>query len=197
MERQKFALLFRWSVSIGIDDAARDHSVFSENREGLLEGRRHRSEVVGRRSGSAVREGAFGHGSLLDRRHADRSLGVDEELQAEDGSDKPPANGGGRNRETDFHGEKRSNDTRASTTARRRSSIAKGRARKPSSVLWGTPLMENRKGRVVDARLAQADGHAELQMMGRSRAPAGGDHSGRRQSLCTPRILSTNCARRK
>src|ERR1700728_1914678 len=32
-----------------------------------------------------------------------------------DGSDEPPA-GGGRNAETDFHGEKRSNETHVSTT---------------------------------------------------------------------------------
>jgi transposase len=38
MERLEFDLLFRWFVGIGIDDAAWDHSVFSKNRERLLEG---------------------------------------------------------------------------------------------------------------------------------------------------------------
>ena len=33
-----------------------------------------------------------------------------------DGSDDPPPCGGGRNREADFHGQKRSNETHASTT---------------------------------------------------------------------------------
>jgi len=41
MERLEFDLavpLFRWFVGIGVDDAAWDHSVFSKNRERLLEG---------------------------------------------------------------------------------------------------------------------------------------------------------------
>src|SRR4051812_19658498 len=38
MERVEYDLLFRWFVGIGIDDAAWDHSVFSKNRDRLLEG---------------------------------------------------------------------------------------------------------------------------------------------------------------
>jgi hypothetical protein len=38
MERLEFDLLFRWFVGIGVDDVAWDHSVFSKNRERLLEG---------------------------------------------------------------------------------------------------------------------------------------------------------------
>ena len=38
MERLEFDLLFRWFVGLGIDDAVWDHSVFSKNRDRLLEG---------------------------------------------------------------------------------------------------------------------------------------------------------------
>ena len=38
MERLEYDLLFRWFVGIGVDDATRDHSTFSKNRDGLLEG---------------------------------------------------------------------------------------------------------------------------------------------------------------
>ena len=38
MERLEYDLLFRWFVGIGVDDAACDHSVFSKNRDRLLEG---------------------------------------------------------------------------------------------------------------------------------------------------------------
>ena len=38
MERLGYDLLFRWFVGIGVDDAAWDHSVFSKNRDRLLEG---------------------------------------------------------------------------------------------------------------------------------------------------------------
>src|SRR5262245_65612586 len=38
MERLEYDLLFRWFVGIGVDDVAWDHSVFSKNRDRLLEG---------------------------------------------------------------------------------------------------------------------------------------------------------------
>ncbi|YBW38351.1 Mobile element protein [Nitrobacter sp. TKz-YC01] len=38
MERPEYDLLFRWFVGIGVDDPAWDHSVFSKNRDRLLEG---------------------------------------------------------------------------------------------------------------------------------------------------------------
>lgn len=38
MERLEYDLLFRWFVGIGVDDAAWDYSVFSKNRDRLLEG---------------------------------------------------------------------------------------------------------------------------------------------------------------
>src|ERR1700709_1268198 len=38
IERLEYDLLFRWFAGIGVDDAAWDHSVFSKNRDRLLEG---------------------------------------------------------------------------------------------------------------------------------------------------------------
>ena len=38
MERLEFDLLFRWFVGVGVDDTVWDHSVFSKNRDRLLEG---------------------------------------------------------------------------------------------------------------------------------------------------------------
>ena len=38
MERLEFDLLFRWFVGVGVDDRVWDHSSFSKNRDGLLEG---------------------------------------------------------------------------------------------------------------------------------------------------------------
>lgn len=53
------------------------------------------------------------------------------------GHGEPPADGGGRNADADFHGERRSNETHASTTDPTLGSIAKGGARRPA-VLSGT-----------------------------------------------------------
>src|SRR5438309_9810885 len=38
MERLEFDLLFRWFVGLGVDDPVWDHSVFSKNRDRLLDG---------------------------------------------------------------------------------------------------------------------------------------------------------------
>ena len=37
MEQMRYNLLFRWFVGLAIDDAVWDHSVFSKNRDRLLE----------------------------------------------------------------------------------------------------------------------------------------------------------------
>ena len=83
MERIEYDLLFRWFVGLGVDDPAWDHSSFSANRDRLLPG-----EIAAKFLGAVlaqppVKEAAFER-SLLGRRHADRSVGLDEELPAEE-----------------------------------------------------------------------------------------------------------------
>ena len=78
-----------------------------------------------------------------------------------DGSDEPPPDGGGRNRETDFHGQKRSSDTHASTTDPEARLYRKGPGKEAKLCFMGHALMENRNGLLVDACLTKADGHAE------------------------------------
>jgi hypothetical protein len=82
-------------------------------------------------------------------------------FKAKDASDEPPADGDGRNREADFRGEKRSNDTHASTTDPEARLCRKGQGKEAILCFMGHVLMENRNGLVVDACLTQADGHAE------------------------------------
>src|SRR6188472_3816949 len=77
------------------------------------------------------------------------------------GADEPPADGDGRNREADFHGEKRSNDTHASTTDPESRLYRKGPGKEAKLCFMGHALMENRNGLVVEACLTPADGHAE------------------------------------
>jgi Transposase DDE domain len=77
------------------------------------------------------------------------------------GLDEPPSEGGGRNREADFHGEKRSNDTHASTTDPDAMLYRKGPGKEAKLCFMGHALMENRNGLVIDACLTPADGHAE------------------------------------
>jgi transposase len=82
MERLEFDLLFRWFVGLGIDDRVWDASTFSKNRDRLLEADAAADFLLGRRAapaGSAADEPR----PFLGRRHADRRLGLDEELPAE------------------------------------------------------------------------------------------------------------------
>ena len=115
MERLEFDLLFRWFVGIGVDDAAWDHSVFSKNRERLLEG-----DIAAKLLSTVLAHPRVKRLLSTDHFSVDGTLieawASMKSFKPKDGSDEPPADGEGRNREADFHGEKRSNDTHASTT---------------------------------------------------------------------------------
>lgn len=77
-----------------------------------------------------------------------------------DGSDDPPA-GGGRNREADFHGRKRTNETHASTTDPQARLYKKGLGKEARLCFIGHGLMENRSDLLVDSCLTPAGGHTE------------------------------------
>jgi IS5 family transposase len=81
-------------------------------------------------------------------------------FRPKDGSDDPPGDGG-RNAEADFHGQKRSNETHASTTDPDARLYRKGPGKEAKLGFLGHGLMENRSGLLVDACLTPADGHAE------------------------------------
>jgi hypothetical protein len=82
-------------------------------------------------------------------------------VKPKDGSDEPPAQGGGRNAEANFHGQKRTNDTHASTSDPEARLYRKGQGKETKLCFMGHGLMENRHGLLVDACLTLADGHAE------------------------------------
>jgi transposase len=140
MEQLDYNLLYRWFVGLGVDDAVWDHSVFSKNRDRLLE-----ADVAGKFLAAVLAHPKVK--PLL----SDEHFSVDGTLieawaslksfRAKDGGDEPPsgpAGGGqkrGRNGERDFRNEKRSNDTHAST---RPSSTGRAKARRPSCASWGT-----------------------------------------------------------
>jgi hypothetical protein len=82
-------------------------------------------------------------------------------LKPKDGSGEPPAGGSGRNAEADFHRQKRSNETHASTTDPDARLYRKGKGKETKLCFIGHGLMENRHGLLVDACLTLANGHAE------------------------------------
>jgi transposase len=160
MDRLEFDLLFRWFVGVGIDDAAWDHSVFSKNRDRLLEG-----DIAAKLLSAVLAQPRVKRLLSTDHFSVDGTLieawASTKSFKLKDGSGEPPVDGSGRNRETDFHGEKRSNDTHASTTDPEAKLYRKGAGKEAKLCFMGHALMENRNGLVVDACLTPADGHAE------------------------------------
>ena len=75
------------------------------------------------------------------------------------GSGEPP--GPGRNGELNFHKEKRSNETHASTTDPDARLYRKADGRESRLCFMGHAVMENRNGLAVDASLGLATGTAE------------------------------------
>ena len=105
-----------------------------------------------------------------------------------DGSGEPPAQGGGRNAEADFHDQKRSNDTHASTTDADARLYRKGKDKETKLCFIGHGLMENRHGLLVDAcrRACRTGGCAAHDRA--SCRPADTEHAWRRQSLRRRRL---------
>lgn len=160
MERLEYDLLFRWFVGIGIDDAAWDHSVFSKNRARLLEG-----DIAAKFLSAMLVQPKVKKLLSTDHFSVDGTLieawASMKNVKPKDGSGEPPAEGGGRNVEADFHGHKRSNDTHASTTDPDARLYRKGKGKEAKLCFMGHGLMENRHGLLIDACLTLADGHAE------------------------------------
>src|SRR5919109_4110589 len=114
MERIEFDLLFRWFVGLGVDDPVWDHSSFSKNRDRLLAG-----DVAAKFLTAVLAQPRVKRLLSTDHFSVDGTLieawASMKSVKPKDGSGEPPAQGG-RNAEADFHGQKRSNDTHASTT---------------------------------------------------------------------------------
>ncbi len=159
MERLEYDLLFRWFVGIG-DDAAWDHSVFSKNRDRLLEG-----DIAAKFLASVLAQPKVRKLVSTDHFSVDGTLieawASMKSVKPRDGSGEPPVPGGGRNAEADFHGQKRTNHTHASATDPEARLYRKGKGKEAKLCFMGHGLMENRHGLLVDACLTLADGHAE------------------------------------
>jgi transposase len=170
MEQLDYNLLFRWFVGLAMDAPIWDPTVFTKNRERLLAG-----DVAAQFFQAVLSQPQVK--ALLSAEH----FSVDGTLieawasmkSFKPKDDGPPPAGGGRNRERDFRGEKRTNETHASTTDPDARLLRKGRGKEAKLCHMGHLLMENRNGLIVDALVTEACGTAErdaaLAMLGRQR----------------------------
>jgi len=194
MEQLNFNLLFRWFVGLSVDDPVWDVTVFTKNRNRLLEAdiaRKFLDALLAQPKVKAlVSEEHFSvDGTLLEACASMKSFVTKEDAAAEpaktgqvDGSGpdpdgEPPAQPAkkGRNEDRDFHGEKRSNKTHASTTDPDARLYRKGLGKEAKLCHMGHVLMENRNGLAVDAIVTEASGTAErdaaLEMLDRQSRP--------------------------
>lgn len=162
MEQLDYNLLFRWFVGLSMDDEVWDHSTFSKNRERLLE-----ADIVGkffaqireqaREKGLLSDEHFTVDGTLIEAWASQKSFRLKEE-----GPSDPTSGGGARNEEVDYRGQKRSNQTHASTTDGDARLAKKSRGAESKLAYHGHVLMENKNGLVVDSQLTRCSGTAEV-----------------------------------
>jgi transposase len=167
MEQLNYNLLFRWFVGLGVDDPVWVPTVFSKNRDRLLAG-----DVAAEFMAAVLQL------PRVEALLSDEHFSVDGTLikawasmksfRRKDGKDEPPDPG--RNGERNFRGEKRSNETHASTTDPDARLARKSNGQEAKLGFTGHLLMENRNGMLVDAKLSHATGTAEpeaaLEMLG-------------------------------
>ena len=158
MEEIDYSMLFRWFVGMNLDEPVWDVTVFTKNRNRLLEGdvaREFLAEVVrqAESKGLTSDEHFTVDGTLIE---AWASL---KSFQRKGEKKDPPDDSGNPN--VDFHGEKRSNQTHQSTTDPDALLARKGNGKEAKLSYNGNVLTENRNGLVVNTETLQANGTAE------------------------------------
>jgi transposase len=158
MEQLDYNLLFRWFVGLSLDAVVWDVTVFTKNRERLIAGEiaaKFMAAVLNQKRVKALlSDDHFSvDGTLIEAWASMKSF------RPKDGSGEPPSPG--RNGERDFHGEKRSNESHASTTDPDARLYRKAPGQPAKLAYLGHVLMENRHALVVDTRLTLATGSAE------------------------------------
>jgi transposase len=159
MEQLGYNLLFRWFVGLNMDESVWVPTVFSKNRDRLLEGdiaEKFFAQVLGQaRTADLLSDEHFSvDGTLIEAWASQKSF------QRKDGGDQKPKDDPG-NPTVDFHGEKRSNETHESTTDPDSRLARKSGGHEARLAYCGNVMIENRHGLVVDAELVQCNGTAE------------------------------------
>ena len=158
MEQLHYNLLYRWFVGLGVDDPVWVPTVFTKNRDRLLKAevaRKFLAELVTHKEVCAL---------LSDEHFSVDGTQVQawasmKSFVAKDGSGGPPSPG--RNGDRDFRGERRRNETHASTTEPEAKLYKKGKGKEAKLSYIGNVMTENRNGLVVEAELRQVSGSVE------------------------------------
>jgi transposase len=158
MEEMDYNLLFRWFVGLNADDDVWDATVFTKNRDRLLEAdiaKEFLARVVeqAQAKGLTSDEHFTVDGTLLEAWASAKSF------QPKEGKQSPPDDPG--NPTVNFRGEQRSNETHASKSDSEALLARKSGGKESKLSYSGNLLVENRNGLIVDAEVFQANGTAE------------------------------------
>lgn len=209
MEQLDYNLLFRWFVGLSMDDPIWDATVFSKNRDRLIEGdiaRAFFERVLchARAQGLLSDEHFTVDGTLIEAWAGQKSF-----KKKESGDAKVPDDPG--NPSVDFKGEKRTNETHQSTTDPDARLYKKAKGQEAKLCYLGHVTIENRNGLAVNGRVTQATGTAEreaaLEMIeelpGKHRITVGADKgydtkefvSESRRRIVTPHVAQNDSNR--
>lgn len=176
VEQLQYNLLFRWFIGLSMDAPVWSATTFSKNRDRLLRG-----EVATAFFDAVVRQ-ARAAGLLSDEHFTVDGTQLEawaslKSFVPKDTPRTPPDDPG--NPTVNFHGERRSNQTHASTTDPEAQLYRKGGTAAVLSYL-GHVLLDNRHGLVVNTFVTPASGTAEWEaadilLTGRRRGTLGAD----------------------
>src|SRR5437016_2006633 len=181
MEQLDYNLLFRWFVGLNMDDSVWDVTVFTKNRERLLDG------DIAEAFFQAVLQQARERNLLSDEHFTVDGTLLEawaslKSFQRKDGKTSVPPDDPG-NATVDFHGQKRSNETHESKTDPDAKLARKGKGKEAKLSYNGNLLVENRHGLIVNSEVFEANGTAERdaalvmleQITGTKQVTVGGD----------------------
>ncbi len=152
MEQLDYNLLFRWFVGLSPDDRVWDATSFTKNRERLQQGdvfEKFMTKLLGHpKVKPLLSDDHFSvDGTLIEAWASHKSFKPKDGGQDDDGSD--------------FHGQRRKNDTHASTSDPDAKLYRKAAGREAKLSYMGHVVMENRNGLAVAGTVSQANGTAE------------------------------------
>jgi transposase len=171
-ERLDYDLMFRFFLDMSLVEKTFDASTFAKNRDRLMQAEVARlffeAVVRSARESKLMSDDHFTvDGTLIEAYASLKSFRPKDEDRKQ-----PPDDPG--NPTVNFHGEKRSNETHASTTDPEARLAKKGLGKEAKLSYSAHVLMENRNGLCVDITVAPATGRAEreeaLKMVGKQRA---------------------------
>ena len=181
MEEIDYSMLFRWFVGLNLDEEVWDATVFTKNRDRLLEAEVAEQFLVrvveqARGLGLTSDEHFTVDGTLLEAWASMKSF------QRKDGKNPLSSDDPG-NPTVNFHGQRRSNQTHESKTDSEAKMARKGEGKEAKLSYSGNLLVDNRHGLIVNATVWEASGRAERdtallmleQIPGNRRVTVGGD----------------------